>query len=966
MRAAATVLIVSLPAPLLYYIPPHQLSPEWAELLSSAMCWAAITTLLVAAPVLGKAARTGIERCIGTVAGGLAALAIALAASPALFAVAMPIVAFLGLALGSALGLDYAGKLFPITFIVVVSAVLGKPGHVPVLIAAGARTAGIVTGVLAVMVTSVLLWPSAASDLAVEALAASLSSVADLADATFRALEASRSGREARAALARIQKGALEEGLKVEGGIASTRRALAEEAAAVVLAEREARQRSNRRRQRRRRRRREAAAADNEPPKAPAGPGAATAATATVSAAASADDGRHQRRVGWQRRLVNKTKKEEDEDNLDPRAASLARFFASQTTPAPPAPPAPPSFADGLSAAGGDGSVGGVALPPGAIAVAIREQEQQQQQNVASLPSDGEDDDDEDDSDDDSNSDDSDSESDDDSDDGGPAPRSMAATLGDDDGGAKTPGAKTSRRRRSVDGLGALTKEERELLRRAIDERCEAALVAAHDQSAKVPGLLDDARGELLLGTVLGRRVYLPLLILPPLRKPPAPVLPPRLRKLLLDWDGGGDSKEAAPPISKAASSQAAPPPAAPAPSSLLLLKWRPWRGRGGAPTHAPAPAAAPPPPPRPRHLPVQAILSCRRAVSRAARCAWSLHLVLRGGFDERMMSTLSHRYPAFLLDRLSASSRRFLRDAAEALARAARGGGEEGVSGAPLGSAPLLDRTQLEQYRKTVETVLAVSRAQRKQIREHLLRYGMAPAQQQQQAPTPTPPPMPLLSPQPSSLTRYAPGAETPRAPAPPLAFQQDASSAAILTPAVASGGGSSSLVDIERALSMLSNRERGGGVGGAPHAPRGSGEGAGAGGAMASTPPAAVANPSWPAPSAPRPILLTSPFALAPLKTQASSTSAACTPPGGAAGNLELPQTQQQTPTPTLQLRVDTPRLLFQEGDEDGLNDKVRWYSFVYAAEQLLDEMEHLAECVDAVLAGLPRRRAAAGKRP
>lgn len=91
--------------------------------------------------------------------------------------------------------------------------------------------------------------------------------------------------------------------------------------------------------------------------------------------------------------------------------------------------------------------------------------------------------------------------------------------------------------------------------------------------------------------------------------------------------------------------------------------------------------------------------------------------------------------------------------------------------------------------------------------------------------------------------------------------------------------------------------------------------------------------------------------PFALAPLKTQPSSTP---TP------TADQQQQQTQTPTPRLQLlRVDTPRLLFQENDAEGLQDKVRWYSFVYAAEQLLDELEGLANAVDAVLQGLPLPR-------
>ena len=145
---------------MLYYGPLPRTQPELARSLSSALAWAGITAILISAPVIGKVARTSLERTLGTLLGGALALAVAAAASPALFALALPLVAFAGAAGGSALGLEYTGRLFGVTFLVVVSAVLGKPGAAPAFAAAAARAGSILLGVLAVMLASVLLWPA--------------------------------------------------------------------------------------------------------------------------------------------------------------------------------------------------------------------------------------------------------------------------------------------------------------------------------------------------------------------------------------------------------------------------------------------------------------------------------------------------------------------------------------------------------------------------------------------------------------------------------------------------------------------------------------------------------------------------------------------------------------------------------------------------------------------------------------
>ena len=74
--------------------------------------------MLVASPVIGRTARTGIERCLGTVLGGLLAYLVALAASPWLYSAAAALVALLATAAGSVLNLEYSGKLFCITYLI--------------------------------------------------------------------------------------------------------------------------------------------------------------------------------------------------------------------------------------------------------------------------------------------------------------------------------------------------------------------------------------------------------------------------------------------------------------------------------------------------------------------------------------------------------------------------------------------------------------------------------------------------------------------------------------------------------------------------------------------------------------------------------------------------------------------------------------------------------------------------------
>ncbi len=99
---------------------------------SKALChaqWGAITIVMVSSPVLGSAAKTSFERCIGTICGGWLgyAFAVALVGTGAA-AWALPLlsmaVAFCAALLGVRLKLVYSAKLAALTFI------LGEPSAV--------------------------------------------------------------------------------------------------------------------------------------------------------------------------------------------------------------------------------------------------------------------------------------------------------------------------------------------------------------------------------------------------------------------------------------------------------------------------------------------------------------------------------------------------------------------------------------------------------------------------------------------------------------------------------------------------------------------------------------------------------------------------------------------------------------------------------------------------------------------
>jgi len=173
---------------------------EFADEVAAACKWAAITCIVVNSPLLAKCAQTGAERVAGTVAGGLAgfgaySLGAALgaragsqAADGLLLAAVAAVVAWMGSAGGSVLGLAYSSKLFSQTFILVAfgaAADKRPPGGAAAL--AASRVLGIGGGVVLMEAASIVLWPRTATQ-------GCLLSLAEAAEAAAEAAEAAWSG----------------------------------------------------------------------------------------------------------------------------------------------------------------------------------------------------------------------------------------------------------------------------------------------------------------------------------------------------------------------------------------------------------------------------------------------------------------------------------------------------------------------------------------------------------------------------------------------------------------------------------------------------------------------------------------------------------------------------------------------------------------------------------------------------
>jgi hypothetical protein len=173
-----------------YSVDLESANTEWFK---AACKWAAITAAIVAQPLLGSAARTGAERVLGTVLGGSVGLVLhhsvtrlhlSDAADGLIKAVACAALAAVAILIGEEqLKLNYSAKLFQITLLLVTFAAEGsaETEHLYFI----SRVAGIASGVILMLVLSVVLLPKSATKEALKELDDALDDLIMLTDELF-------------------------------------------------------------------------------------------------------------------------------------------------------------------------------------------------------------------------------------------------------------------------------------------------------------------------------------------------------------------------------------------------------------------------------------------------------------------------------------------------------------------------------------------------------------------------------------------------------------------------------------------------------------------------------------------------------------------------------------------------------------------------------------------------------------
>lgn len=120
----------------------NSISPKFASDLKNAFTWACVTVYLISAPLLGKVVQAGAERVLGTIigactpvhaadpampgtlhpplraAGGCLGWAMAATSEYACAVVGLFVVTLAGMAFGVLFRIEYAGKLFIITYLI--------------------------------------------------------------------------------------------------------------------------------------------------------------------------------------------------------------------------------------------------------------------------------------------------------------------------------------------------------------------------------------------------------------------------------------------------------------------------------------------------------------------------------------------------------------------------------------------------------------------------------------------------------------------------------------------------------------------------------------------------------------------------------------------------------------------------------------------------------------------------------
>lgn len=151
--------------------------------------WAAITSVVIAQPVIGKLSQVGIERILGTLLGGISGFGAyrvgrliwddmytRLSDGIALSILAA-MAAFLGVWAGAKLKLDYSAKLFTLTFLLVTFGAVKQDNALLVMMT---RICGICGGVLLSMMASVFIFPRSASQESIRQMAKALTALSEV------------------------------------------------------------------------------------------------------------------------------------------------------------------------------------------------------------------------------------------------------------------------------------------------------------------------------------------------------------------------------------------------------------------------------------------------------------------------------------------------------------------------------------------------------------------------------------------------------------------------------------------------------------------------------------------------------------------------------------------------------------------------------------------------------------------
>ncbi|CAL8462165.1 g1696 [Coccomyxa elongata] len=172
-------------------LPEHGVHTTYARQFSQASKWAAITCVVVNAPVIGKIAQTGAERILGSVAGGTLGYVVYevghrlwdpdTRTDGITLSIAAAMVAFSGIVVGKALNLAYSAKLYAIAFLIVTfGAVDEESTDTSVFLLAAMRVTGIASGVLLTELYAVLIFPKSATQEAVAKMKTAMQKLGNL------------------------------------------------------------------------------------------------------------------------------------------------------------------------------------------------------------------------------------------------------------------------------------------------------------------------------------------------------------------------------------------------------------------------------------------------------------------------------------------------------------------------------------------------------------------------------------------------------------------------------------------------------------------------------------------------------------------------------------------------------------------------------------------------------------------